>query len=38
MIKSPEINTLAYGLIEETSSTLDETESKIVHQDEEGDL
>ena len=38
MIKSPKTNTLAYGLIEETSSTLDETELKTVHQDEEGDL
>ena len=30
-------NTLADGLIERTSSMLDEIESKIVHKDEEGD-
>ena len=33
-LKSPEINTLADGLIERTSSTLDETESKTMHKDE----
>ena len=30
-------NTLADGLIETTSSILDEIESKAVHKDEEGD-
>ena len=36
MLKSPKRNTLADGLIERTSSILDETESKTVHKDEEG--
>ena len=34
---SPKINTLADGLIERTSSMLDEIETKTVHKDEEGD-
>ena len=34
---TPKTKTLADGLIERTSSTLDETESKTVHKDEEGD-
>ena len=37
MLKSPKTNTLADGLIERTSSMLDEIESKTVHKDEEGD-
>ena len=37
MLKSPETNTLADGLIMRTSSILDEIESKIEHKDEEGD-
>ena len=37
MLKSPKTKTLADGLIERTSSTLDETESKTLHKDEEGD-
>ena len=36
MLKSPKTNTLADGLIERTSSVLDETESKTVHKDKEG--
>ena len=36
-IKSPKSNILADGLIERTSSMLDEIESKTVHIDEEGD-
>ena len=35
--KSPKTNTLADGLIERTSSMLDEIGSKTVHDDEEGD-
>ena len=35
--KSPTTKTLAGGLIERTSSMLDEIESKTVHIDEEGD-
>ena len=34
MLKSPETNTLADGLIRRTSSILDEIESKIEHKDE----
>ena len=37
MLKSPKTKTLAHGLIKGTSSMLDETESKTVHKDEEGD-
>ena len=37
MLKSPKTNTLEDGLIERTSSMLDEIESKTVHNDEEGD-
>ena len=37
MLKSPKTKTLADGLIEITSSMLDEIESKTVHKDEEGD-
>ena len=37
MIKPPKTNTFVDGLFERTSSMLDETESKIVHKDEEGD-
>ena len=33
----PKTNTLADGLMERTSSMLDEIDSKIVHKDEEGD-
>ena len=36
-LKSPNTKTLAHGLIERTSSMLDEIESKTVHKDEEGD-
>ena len=36
-MKSPKTKTLADGLIERTSSILDEIESKTVHNDEEGD-
>ena len=37
-VKFPKKNTLAYGLIEEeTSSVLDEIVSKTVHKHEEGD-
>ena len=36
-VKSPKTKTLADGLIERTSSMLDEIESKTVHKDEEGD-
>ena len=36
MLKSPKTNTLADGLIERTSSMLDEMESKTVHNDKEG--
>ena len=32
-----DVNTLADGLVERTSSVLDETELKTVHKDEEGD-
>ena len=35
--KSPMTNKLADGLIERTSSLLDEIESKTVHNDGEGD-
>ena len=34
---SPNINTLADGLIEKTSSMLDKIDSKTVHKDEEGE-
>ena len=34
---SPKINTVADGLIERTSSMLDQIETKTVHKDEEGD-
>ena len=34
MLKSPKTNTLVDGLIERTSSILDETEEKTVHIDE----
>ena len=37
MLKSPKTKALADGLIERTSSMLDETESKTVHKDEKGD-
>ena len=37
MLKSPKTKALADGLIERTSSMLDEIESKTVHKDEEGD-
>ena len=44
MLKSPKTNTLADGLIKKTSfmldeieSMLDETESKTIHKDKEGD-
>ena len=37
MLKSPKTKTLAGGLIDRTSSMLDEIESKNVHKDEEGD-
>ena len=37
MLKSLKTKTLADGLIERTSSMLDEIESKTVHKDEEGD-
>ena len=37
MLKSPKTDTFADGLIETTSSMLDEIESKTVHKDEEGD-
>ena len=37
MLKSPKTDTFADGLIETTSSMLDETESKIGHKAEEGD-
>ena len=37
MLNSPKTNTLAEGLIERTSSILDEIESKTVHNSEEGD-
>ena len=34
---SPKANTSVDGLTERTPSRLDETESKIVHKDKEGD-
>ena len=37
MLKSPKTKTLTDGLIERTSSMLDEIESKTVHKDEKGD-
>ena len=37
MVKSSNTNTLADGLIERTSSMLDETESKAMQKDGEGD-
>ena len=37
MLKSLKTNTLADGLIERITSILDETESKTVPKDEEGD-
>ena len=37
MLKSPKTNTLADGLIERTSSILDEIESKTVDNGKEGD-
>ena len=36
-VKVPKTKTLADGLIERTSSMLDQTESKTMHKDEEGD-
>ena len=36
-LESPKTNTLADGLIQRTSSILDETVSKTVHKDEEND-
>ena len=36
-IKVPKDNTLADGLVEKTSSVLDEMEAETVHNDEEGD-
>ena len=36
MCKYPKRDTLAHGLIETTTSMLDEIESKTVHKDEEG--
>ena len=36
-VSSPKTNTLADGLIERTSSMLDEIGSKVLHKDEEGD-
>ena len=36
-LKSPKKKTLVDGLIQRTSSMLDEIESKTVHKDEEGD-
>ena len=36
-LKCPKTNTLADGLIERTSSRLNETESKTVYKDEERD-
>ena len=38
MLKSPKTNLLADGLIERTSSILNEIESKAIHNDEEGHL
>ena len=37
MLKSPKTNTLEDGLIERTSSMLDEIESKTKHNNKEGD-
>ena len=37
MLKSAKTKTLVDGLIERTSSILNEIESKTVHKDEEGD-
>ena len=37
VLKSPKTNTLTDGLIERTSSTLDEIASRTVHKGEEGD-
>ena len=36
-LKSPKTKTLADGLINRSSSMLDETESKTIHKDKEGD-
>ena len=36
-VKSPKIKALEDGLIEKTSSMLDEIESKAMHKNEEGD-
>ena len=36
-LKSPKANKFTDGLIERTSSILDETESKTMHEDKEGD-
>ena len=36
MLKSPKTKTIADGLFERTSSTLDEIESKTKHEDEVG--
>ena len=36
-VKSPKTNTLVDGLMERTSSTLDEIESKTTHKDEKGE-
>ena len=38
MLKSPKTNTFADGLIERTSSMLNEIESKTLYKDEEVDL
>ena len=37
MLKSPKTKTLADGLIERTSSMLDEIEAKTMHKAEDGD-
>ena len=37
MLKSQKTKTLAVGLINRTSSMLDDIEPKTVHEDEEGD-
>ena len=36
-VKDPKANSVADGLIKRTSSMLDETVSKVVHKDEDGD-
>ena len=37
VLKSPKGNTFVDGMIKRTSPMLDETESKTVHKDKEGD-